>query len=331
MSNEYGATEGSVANVMSLTREVDPAWESTPVGVPITNTRAYVVDRYDRPVPVGVPGECLLGGICVARGYLNRPELTEARFTRDPFSADPDARVYRTGDLVKWRPDGRLEFIGRIDNQVKLRGYRIELGEIEATLLTHPSISAATVIVRQDTPGDKRLAGYLVTTTEADATDPTTGELRAHLRQHLPDYMIPTLFVTLDRLPLTPNGKVDTKALPVPDGHRPDLDAAYTAPRTPIEQVIATIWAEVLGVDTVGVDDNFFELGGQSINAVRVASRIGEAGWTVSLRQIMRHATIADLAAAIAAPTSDPAGLVVLLSKEPAEVSGLPRSEDHTS
>ncbi|WP_406278240.1 amino acid adenylation domain-containing protein [Embleya sp. NBC_00896] len=322
VSNEYGATEGSVANVMSLTTAVDPDWESTPVGVPITNTKAYVVDRYNRPVPVGVPGECLLGGICVARGYLNRPELTGTRFVRDPFSTDPDARVYRTGDLVKWRPDGQMEFIGRIDNQVKLRGYRIELGEIEATLLTHPAVAATTVTVREDTPGDKRLVAYTVTT---GAGTVTTGELRTHLRQHLPDYMIPAVFVTLDQLPLTPNGKVDHKALPAPDGHRPDLDATYTAPRTPVEQAIAAIWSDVLGIDTIGIHDNFFELGGQSINAVRVASRISGAGWTVSLQQIMRHTTVADLAAAIVAPRTGSSGLVVRLSEGPVEEAEVPR------
>ncbi|MET7305396.1 condensation domain-containing protein, partial [Embleya sp. NPDC005575] len=294
ISNEYGATEGSVANVMSLTREVDPAWESTPVGVPITNTRAYVVDRYDRPVPVGVPGECLLGGICVARGYLNRPELTEARFTRDPFSADPDARVYRTGDLVKWRPDGRLEFIGRIDNQVKLRGYRIELGEIENNLLTHPAVAATAVIVREDNPGDKRLTAYLV---GSGSRPPATGELRAHLQRNLPDYMVPAAFVVLDELPLTPNGKVDHKALPTPDGQRPDLEAAYTSPRTPVEATLAAVWADILRVETVGIHDNFFELGGDSIISIQMIARAKKFGVHLTPRMIFKHQTVAEIAA----------------------------------
>ncbi|MCX4744334.1 amino acid adenylation domain-containing protein [Kitasatospora sp. NBC_01287] len=321
IANEYGATEGSVANVMSLTTTIDPTYPTSSVGVPITNTTAYVVDRFNHPVPIGVPGECLLGGICVARGYLNRPELTTTRFIPDPFNTtDPTARAYRTGDLVRLRPNGEMEFIGRIDNQVKLRGYRIELGEIENNLAAHPAISATTVVVRQDTPGDKRLVAYLV---PAGAATPTTTELRTHLQQHLPDYMVPTTYITLDHLPLTPNGKVDQKALPAPDHHRPDLAATYTAPRTPVEEAIAAVWSAVLGVATVGVHDNFFELGGQSINAVRVASRISEAGWRVTLQQIMRHATIAELAAAITAPQQATAGLIVRLSEGP--VTDLPR------
>ncbi|MET7305476.1 condensation domain-containing protein, partial [Embleya sp. NPDC005575] len=295
--NEYGPTEASVANVMSLSTAIDPHADGIPIGVPITNTKAYVVDRHNRAVPVGVPGECLVGGICVGRGYLDRPELTEARFVPDPFSTDPDARVYRTGDLVKWRPDGRLEYIGRIDNQVKLRGYRIELGEIESMLLTHPGVTATTVIVREDTPGDRRLVAYLV----AGGAAVGTGELRTHLRRHLPDHMVPALFVTLDRLPLTPNGKVDRKALPVPDGHRPDLDAAYLAPRTPVEETIATIWSQVLGVDTVGAHDNFFELGGHSLLATRVTSRLRtELGVDTPVRTLFGAPTPAMLAAAVA-------------------------------
>ncbi|WP_406278228.1 amino acid adenylation domain-containing protein [Embleya sp. NBC_00896] len=309
LCNEYGPTECSVANVMSLTTAVDPEWETTPVGVAITNTKAYVVDRYNRPVPIGVPGECLLGGICVARGYLNRPELTEARFVPDPFSDDPNARVYRTGDLVKWRPDGQLEFIGRIDNQVKLRGYRIELGEIENNLLTHPAITATTVIVREDTPGDKRLVAYTVTTGDAGIT---TGELRTHLRQHLPDHMVPAVFVTLDHLPLTPNGKVDRKALPAPDGHRPDLDTTYTAPRTPVEQAVTGIWSDVLGIDTIGVHDNFFELGGHSLLATQVTSRIRQTlGVEVPVRALFAAPTPARLATAIDAMDTDDS-LVIL-------------------
>ncbi len=322
ISNEYGATEGSVANVMALTTAKDhPATGSSPVGVPITNTTAYVVDRYDRPVPVGVPGECLLGGICVARGYLNRPELTETRFVPDPFSTVPGARAYRTGDLVRWREDGAMEFIGRIDNQVKLRGYRIELGEIENTLLTHPGLVAATVTVHTDATGDKMLVGHVV---PAGTTAPSAADLRAHLLRDLPDYMAPTVYVPLERMPLTPNGKVDTKALPAPDGHRPDLAAAYTAPRTPAESAIAAIWSDILGIDTVGVHDNFFELGGQSIKAVRIASRVGEAGWPATVQQVMRHTTIATLAAAVAGPpATTTAGLVVPLGA--ADGTGLPK------
>ncbi|MDI5972481.1 amino acid adenylation domain-containing protein [Streptomyces sp. SL13] len=293
ISNEYGATEGSVANVMSLTTTVDSSRETTSVGVPITNTTAYVVDRYDQPVPIGVPGECLLGGICVARGYLNRPELTDTRFVPDPFSTEPGARVYRTGDLVRWRTDGQMEFIGRIDNQVKLRGYRIELGEIDNTLLTHPGVSAAAVVVREDAPGEKRLVAYLV---PASSAAPTEGDLRAHLLQGLPDYMVPAVYVTLDQLPLTPNGKVDRKALPAPDGHRPDIGSAYAAPRDAVEQALAEVWSEVLGIDTVGIHDNFFELGGDSIISIQMIARAKKSGVHLTPRMIFKHQTIAEIA-----------------------------------
>ncbi|WP_231608016.1 non-ribosomal peptide synthetase [Streptacidiphilus albus] len=294
ISNEYGATEGSVANVMSLFSAVDPGWEATPVGVPISNTTAYVVDRFDRPVPVGVPGECLLGGICVARGYLNRPELTGARFVADPFSGGPGARVYRTGDLVVWRADGQMEFVGRIDDQVKLRGYRIELGEIENNLLTHPGISATAVVVREDSPGDKRLVAYLV---PAGDTAPAIGDLRAHLQRDLPDYMVPTSYVTLEALPLTPNGKTDRKALPAPDHHRPDLDTGYTAPTNHIEQTLATVWSEILGIDPIGIHDNFFELGGDSIVSIQMIARAKKFGVHLTPRMIFKHQTIAEIAA----------------------------------
>ncbi|WP_225840634.1 amino acid adenylation domain-containing protein, partial [Streptomyces sp. NK08204] len=229
ISNEYGATEGSVANVMSLTTRPDPHGGTTTLGRPITNTTAYVVDHHNQPAPVGVPGQALLGGVCLARHYHNRPELTRQRFTPNPLAPPwPDPRTYHTGDLVKWRPDGTLEFIGRIDNQVKLRGYRIELGEIEAALNAHPHLHTCTVTTREDTPGNRQLVAYIVPT---PGNAPTAHQLRTHLQQQLPDYMVPSTYVTLDQLPLTPNGKVDTKALPAPDHHRPELGTTYTAPR----------------------------------------------------------------------------------------------------
>ncbi|WP_460110740.1 amino acid adenylation domain-containing protein [Streptomyces sp. YKOK-J1] len=312
ISNEYGATEGSVANVMSLTTEPDPHGGTTTLGRPITNTTAYVVDHHNQPAPVGIPGHALLGGICLARHYHNRTELTEQRFTANPLSPPhPDLRTYHTGDLVKWRPDGSLEFIGRIDNQVKLRGYRIELGEIEAALNTHPHIHTAAVTVREDTPGDKRLVAYIV---PIPGQHPEAAELRTHLQRQLPDYMVPSSYVPLDQLPLTPNGKVDPKALPAPDHHRPELATTYTAPRNSTEEILAGVWSDVLGVDTVGIHDNFFELGGQSISAVRLVSRLREAGLGVALQQIVRHPTVAQLSAALDVPQSASAGLVVLLS-----------------
>ncbi|WP_406004530.1 amino acid adenylation domain-containing protein [Streptomyces sp. NBC_00987] len=311
-SNEYGATEGSVANVMSLTTAPDPHGGTTTLGRPITNTTAYVVDHHNQPAPVGVPGHALLGGICLARHYHNRPDLTRQRFTTNPLAPPhPDPRTYHTGDLVKWRPDGTLEFIGRIDNQIKLRGYRIELGEIEAALNTHPHIHTTTVTTREDTPGNKQLVAYIVATPD---NTPTTHQLRTHLQRQLPDYMVPSTYVTLDQLPLTPNGKVDTKALPAPDHHRPELATTYTAPRNSTEEIITGVWSDVLGIDTIGIHDNFFELGGQSISSVRVVSRLRDAGLGVALQQFVRHPTVAQLAAALDVPQAASAGLVVLLS-----------------
>ncbi|SFY33477.1 non-ribosomal peptide synthetase, partial [Streptomyces atratus] len=311
-SNEYGATEGSVANVMSLTTAPDPHGGTTTLGRPITNTTAYVVDHHNQPAPVGIPGHALLGGICLARHYHNRPDLTGQRFTPNPLTPPrPDPRTYHTGDLVKWRPDGTLEFIGRIDNQIKLRGYRIELGEIEAALSTHPHIHTTTVTTREDIPGDKRLVAYVV---PAPGHDADASELRTHLQRQLPDYMVPSTYVPLDQLPLTPNGKVDTKALPAPGHHRPELATTYTAPRNSTEETITGVWSDVLGVDTVGIHDNFFELGGQSISSVRVVSRLRESGLDVSLQQFVRHPTVAQLAAALDVPQVVSAGLVVLLS-----------------
>ncbi|MFF5547871.1 amino acid adenylation domain-containing protein [Streptomyces olivaceoviridis] len=311
ISNEYGATEGSVANVMSLTTQPDPHGGTTTLGRAITNTTVYVVDHHNQPAPVGVPGHALLGGICLARHYHNRPELTEQRFTPNPLSPPrPDPRTYHTGDLVKWRPDGTLEFIGRIDNQVKLRGYRIELGEIENALNTHPDIHATAVTVREDTPGNKQLVAYIVPT---PGHTPATHQLRAHLQQQLPDYMVPTTYVTLDQLPLTPNGKVDTKALPAPDHHRPDLDTTYTPPRTDIERTLAAIWSEILGIDTVGIHDNFFELGGDSIISIQMIARAKKFGVHLTPRLIFKHQTIAEIAvqAGTATPVDAEQGRVV--------------------
>ncbi|MDK0523855.1 amino acid adenylation domain-containing protein [Streptomyces sp. ML-6] len=312
ISNEYGATEGSVANVMSLTTAPDPHGGTTTLGRAITNTTAYIVDHHNQPAPIGVPGHALLGGICLARHYHDRPDLTAQRFTPNPLAPPrPDPRVYHTGDLVKWRPDGTMEFIGRIDNQVKLRGYRIELGEIEAALNTHPHIHTTTVTTREDTPGNKQLVAYIV---PVPGHTPTPHQLRTHLQQQLPDYMVPVLYVPLDHLPLTPNGKVDTKALPAPGPHRPELATTYTPPRNSTEETITAVWSDVLGIDTIGIHDNFFELGGQSISSVRVVSRLREAGLGVTLQQFVRHPTVARLAAALDVPQATSAGLVVLLS-----------------
>ncbi|WP_393062385.1 amino acid adenylation domain-containing protein [Streptomyces sp. LN549] len=312
--NEYGPTEATVGNVVSRTVSVDPAADHVPMGRAIDNTEVFVVGAHGEVQPVGVPGELLIGGVNVAKGYLGRPDLTAERFVPHPFSTDPDARVYRTGDLVKWLPDGRLVYLGRIDDQVKLRGHRVELGEIENALLARPGVAAATVVVREDVPGDKRLVAYLV---PAGDGVPAAPELRSALSRDLPEHMVPARYVTLERLPLTPNGKVNRKALPAPESRRPDLAVAYTAPRTTTQAAVAGIWADLLGVEPVGIDDDFFELGGHSLLAARVASRLRrDVGVDVSYRTLFEAPTPALLAAALdalgpgtvtAMPRQDPA------------------------
>ncbi|MFE9431599.1 amino acid adenylation domain-containing protein [Streptomyces sp. NPDC006640] len=295
--NEYGPTEATVGNVVSRTVSVDPAADHVPMGRAIDNTEVFVVGAHGEVQPVGVPGELLIGGVNVALGYLGRPGLTAERFVPHPFSTDPDARVYRTGDLVKWLPDGQLVYLGRIDDQVKVRGHRVELGEIENALLARPGVAAATVVVREDVPGDKRLVAYLVPAGEAR---PTAPELRRALSRDLPEHMVPARYVTLERLPLTPNGKVDRKALPAPESGRPDLTVAYAAPVTSTQEAVVAIWAELLGVDPVGIDDDFFELGGHSLLAVRIASRLRrDLGVHVSHRTLFEARTPAALATAL--------------------------------
>ena len=236
-----------------------------------------------------------IGGDGLARGYLNRPELTAEKFISDPFSSDPGARLYKTGDLVRYQPDGNIEFLGRIDHQVKIRGFRIELGEIEAVLAQHPDIGAVAVVVREDEPGDKHLVAYVVPKTK-DAAGATSSELRHYLQEKLPAYMIPSVFVTLDAMQLTSSGKVDRRALPAPDRSRPELQDGYVSPRSPIEETLAAIWAEVLGVERIGVHDNFFELGGHSIRATRVISQVGRVfKIDLPLRRLFESPTIAGL------------------------------------
>jgi surfactin family lipopeptide synthetase A len=234
----------------------------------------------------------------VARGYLNRPELTAERFLPHPFSEDPGSRLYKTGDLARFLPDGNLEFLGRSDHQVKIRGYRLELGEIEAALAQHPTVRESVVLAREDVPGDKRLVAYVVAT---QSPGPSVNDLRSFLQTKLPNYMVPAAFVALETLPLTPNGKVDRHGLPAPDQARPTLEDTFVAPRTPIEEVLAGIWADVLGLIEVGIHDNFFELGGHSLKATQVMSRVRRAlGVELPLRKFFETPTIAGLASAIA-------------------------------
>ncbi len=289
--NAYGPTETTVCATLAV-------WEGgerrPPIGKPIANTRVYVLDERMQPAPVGVPGELYIGGIGLARGYLNRPGLTAERFVPDPFGSTEGARLYRTGDVGRWLPDGRLEYIGRADHQVKVRGFRIELGEIEAVLACHPQVSACAVLAREDTPGERRLVAYVV---GRDGQAPAVADLRALLQERLPDYMVPSAFVIRDALPLTVSGKVDRRALPPPGEARPDLVREYVAPRTPLEEALASAWAEALHVDRVGVHDNFFELGGHSLLATQLAARLRKVvGVEVPVRAFFAGPTVAHLA-----------------------------------
>jgi amino acid adenylation domain-containing protein len=290
--NAYGPTETTVCASMYRCEEHETA--DPPIGRPIGNSRLYIVDANDQPLPVGVPGELCIGGVNVGHGYLNRPELTAEKFIRDPFVSDASTPLYKTGDLVRYRPDGNIEFLGRIDHQVKVRGFRIELGEIEATLRQHEDVQDAVVLARDDTPGGRQLVAYV---TAADSVAPEIDDLRGFLRGVLPEYMIPAFFITLDTFPLTPSGKVDRRDLPSVDGQQLSGAREYVAPRNETEQQLAEISATLLGVDQVGVHDNFFQLGGHSLLATQFVSRIRETMQVdVPLRELFEQPTIAGLA-----------------------------------
>ncbi|WP_373690630.1 amino acid adenylation domain-containing protein [Desmonostoc muscorum] len=291
LHNLYGPTEAAI-DVTYWQCFPDANFRTVPIGQPIANTQIYILDEHLQPVPVGVAGELHIGGLGLARGYLNRPELTKEKFILNPFSDEPYSRLYKTGDLARYLPDGTIEYLGRIDNQVKIRGFRIELGEIEALLNQHDDVQASCVIAREDNPGDKRLVAYIVGDQQHS---PTITQLRQFLSSQLPQYMIPHAFVMLESLPLTPNGKVDRRALKAPDS-RGELEVSFVAPRNQIEEILAQIWAEVLRVEQVGIHDNFFELGGDSILSIQIISRAKLAGLQLTLKQLFAHQTIAELA-----------------------------------
>ncbi|HSF43443.1 MAG TPA: amino acid adenylation domain-containing protein [Thermoanaerobaculia bacterium] len=295
LENLYGPTEAAVDVTF---QPCPPGGEdrAVPIGRPIANTRIHLVDRGGRPVPLGVAGELWISGVNVGRGYLGRPDLTAEKFVPDPFEApEAGSRAYRTGDLARRRADGAVEYLGRIDHQVKLKGVRIELGEIESALLSHPQVREAAVVLREDR-GVRRLVGYV-----APATAATAGEVRRFLLERLPEAMVPARFVGLDTLPLSPNGKLDRKALPAPDPAAALSETEYVPPATPMEEILAEAWAESLGVSRVGARDNFFALGGDSILSLRVVSRLRERGFDLKLQQIFKHQTVRDLAREIAA------------------------------
>lgn len=275
--NVYGPTETTVWSTAYKVETSQLAQSHAPaasIGRPIANTQLYILDAHLQPVPIGVAGELHIGGDGLARGYLNRPELTQEKFIPDPFSNKPGARLYKTGDLARYLPDGNIDYIGRIDHQVKIRGFRIELGEIEAVLAQHPVVHQGVVIAREDVPGDKRLVAYLVAKQEQK---PTLGELRRFLKEQLTDYMVPAAFVWLDALPLTPNGKVNRRALPAPELVQQELTENFIAPRDDLEFQLMKIWEDVLGIQPIGMQDNLFELGGHSLLIARLSDQIEQA------------------------------------------------------
>ncbi|MGA9379449.1 MAG: amino acid adenylation domain-containing protein, partial [Phormidium sp.] len=291
LHNLYGPTEAAI-DVTYWQCQKDSQLTTVPLGRPIANTQIYILDQNLQPVPIGVPGELHIGGVGLAKGYLNRPELTAEKFIPHPFSNQPNSRLYKTGDLARYLPDGNIEYLGRIDHQVKIRGFRIELGEIEAVLSQHPQVQTSIVIARVDNPGEKRLIAYLVSDSEVT---PTIPELRQYLKSKLPEYMVPSAFVFLETLPLTANGKVDRRALPKPES-RSGIENSLVIPRTPVEETLFTIWKQVLRVEQIGIHDNFFELGGDSILSIQIISRAKLAGIELTVKQLFTNQTIAELA-----------------------------------
>jgi surfactin family lipopeptide synthetase A len=282
-----------------------------PIGRPIGNTRLYILDQSMQPVPIGVVGELHVAGVSLAREYLHRPEMTSQKFIMDPFNEKAGERLYKTGDLARYRPDGNIEFLGRVDSQVKIRGFRIELGEIENALEFHSGVHEAVVIAREDSPGDRRLVAYIVpkdslTEIESGENNPSAlliekpvmnvRELRSHLNQTLPEYMIPSQFVFLKGLPISPSGKVDRRALPAPELERSFLEREFVAPRSEIEIKLAKISCDLLGIQQVGIYDNFFDLGGHSLLATQFISRVREElNVELPLRSLFENPTIAGL------------------------------------
>ncbi|MCP4001220.1 MAG: amino acid adenylation domain-containing protein [Gammaproteobacteria bacterium] len=309
LHNLYGPTEAAI-DVTYWACDRDSTDTSVPIGRPVANTRIHVVEPNGQMAPVGVAGELWIAGEQVARGYINRPELTAERFIVDPFSSTSDARIYRSGDLVRWRNDGAIEFLGRIDHQVKLRGFRIELGEIEASLDALPGVKQSLVMLHEDVAGNKRLVAYV---TAADGNAADIPQLRDALKQQLPEYMVPAVFVPLQEFPLLANGKVDRKALPEPEGRR-DVADEYIPAGTDHERVLAQIWSDLLHIERVGIHDNFFELGGDSILSIQIIARAAKAGLHLTPKQVFKHQTIAELA--------DVAGSVVVVAAEQGLVTG---------
>jgi acyl carrier protein len=297
--NMYGPTE---TTIWSATSRVKAGEGPVTIGPPIRNTSFYVLDAQQQPVPIGIPGELYIGGDGVAKGYFKNAQMTAERFIPDPFSKRSGDRLYKTGDLVRYRPDGRLEFLGRLDNQVKVRGFRIELGEIELALARHPHIRECVVAAQQDEPGSNRLVAYCV---PQDPQKPSSEDLRNWVAASLPEYMIPSVFVFMPALPHTPNGKIDRKALVRLDALSLPEQNLFIAPRSPAEAKLAAVCAEVLHLDRVSVHDSLFDLGADSIHLFQIIARAAQVGITLAPQQILRLRTVAALAAEASANTSE--------------------------
>ncbi|MBZ4420207.1 non-ribosomal peptide synthetase [Myxococcus sp. RHSTA-1-4] len=310
LHNQYGPVESHVTTALTLSGAPE-AWPDLPsIGRPIANARIHLLDEHLSPVPIGVPGEVFIGGEVLARGYLHRPELTQERFVPDPFSSRPGARLYRTGDFARYLPDGSIAFLGRRDSQVKVRGYRIELAEVEAALAHHPALKDCVVEAREAGSGHKRLVGYVV---GAGGPPPPVTELRAFLKERLPEYMVPVHFVPMDAFPLTPSGKVNRRALPAPEGASHESTRARVAPRTSLELQLVRVWEEVLGLHPLGIRDDFFELGGHSLLAVRLLARVRElTGHSLPVAALFQGATV-ERVAELLRREQGPASPLVLL------------------
>lgn len=292
--NLYGSSEVT-ADATWFDTSTNDVHSVIPIGRPITNMQTYILTPGLQPVPIGIPGELYIGGVGLAQGYLNRPKLTDERFIPNPFNPEPGARLFKTGDIARYLPDGNIEFLGRTDHQVKIRGIRIELGEIEATLRQHPTVQEAIVLVKENTPGDKQLVAYI---TPPQGQEIIISNLRHFLKEKLPPYMMPALFVVLDAFPLTPNGKVNRLALPVPAALQPETRPTYVAPQTDLEQTIAAIWQKILAIEKVGTEDNFFDLGGHSLLLAQIQSELHNAlNRNIPIVTLLEYPTISSLSA----------------------------------
>jgi hypothetical protein len=307
VTNMYGPTETTIwSSVGNVGGDAPLPTNNVSIGRPLLNQTIYVLDDRQQPVPPGIAGELVIGGAGVVRGYWQRPELTAERFLTDSFATAHGARMYRTGDLARFLPDGRLECLGRVDFQVKIRGYRVELGEIEALLRNQPQVLEAAVVLREDTPGDQRLVAYVRAAAGGEADSEV---LKAALRQQLPEFMVPSIFVSLAEMPLTPNGKIDRKALPAPKVNEIKASAAYSAPKSQVETMITEIWQRALGLSKIGTRDNFFDIGGHSLLVVQVLKELREkVSKPVQMTDLFRHTTIEALATFLSSEETQAAG-----------------------